>query len=194
MFEIYNETISDLLEPSAQNLHVREDWQRGAFVEGLQEEPVTTWEQAYALLKRGSRQRATGETLMNAHSSRSHCVFTVDVQSRRTDPTSGLVTLKSSRLNLVDLAGSERQQLTAAAGARLKEAGQINKSLLTLANVIRSLVDIASGKERHVHFRDSKLTFLLRDSLGGNSKTSVVATVSPAEQSYGETLSTLMFA
>ena len=116
--------------------------------------------------------------------------------------------MRESRFNLVDLAGSERQKLTATTGLRLKEAGNINKSLLgkaqyyrkqlnyavALGNVINALVDIANGKPRHVHYRDSKLTFLLRDSLGGNAKTFIIANVSPSFTSYAETLSTLRFA
>jgi len=101
--------------------------------------------------------------------------------------------VKQARLNLIDLAGSERQKDTNTVGSRLKEAGSINKSLSALGNVMMSLVDVAHGKERHVAYRDSKLTFLLRDSLGGNTKTSILAAVSPAARSFGESLSTLQF-
>jgi kinesin family protein 15 len=102
--------------------------------------------------------------------------------------------ISESRFHLVDLAGSERQRLTGSSGLRLKEAGNINKSLLSLGQVINALLDIANGKTRHVHYRDSKLTFLLRDSLGGNSKTFVIANISPSAHSFAETLSTLRFA
>ena len=102
--------------------------------------------------------------------------------------------MKSSRFHIIDLAGSERSKHTNAEGQRLKEAGMINKSLSALGIVINSLVDISEGKTRHVHYRDSKLTFLLRDSLGGNSKTTIIATITPGAVICGETLSTLKFA
>lgn len=144
-------------------------------------------------------------TSMNRESSRSHSVFTLTIQSKiTTNATSGdlseeskgtwITDVRESRFNLVDLAGSERQKLTATTGLRLKEAGNINKSLLALGNVINALVDRAHGKPRHVHYRDSKLTFLLRDSLGGNAKTVLIAHVSPDPASFGETVSTLRFA
>ena len=195
MLEIYNETIVDLLDGSgaAGHLQLREDWQRGVFVDGLTEETAASWAEAYGVLCRGLLLRTTGETQMNPRSSRSHCVFTVDVQARTTE-ASGVVALRHARLNLVDLAGSERQRSTAAAGVRLKEAGQINRSLTVLSAVIRSLGDVASGKERYIRYRDSKLTFLLKDSLGGNSKTCIIATVAQDAPCYAETLSTLMFA
>ena len=195
MLEIYNETIVDLLDGSgaAGHLPLREDWQRGVFVDGLTEETAASWAEAYGVLCRGLLLRTTGETQMNPRSSRSHCVFTVDVQARTTE-ASGVVALRHARLNLVDLAGSERQRSTAAAGVRLKEAGQINRSLTVLSAVIRSLGDVASGKERYIRYRDSKLTFLLKDSLGGNSKTCIIATVAQDAPCYAETLSTLMFA
>ncbi len=106
----------------------------------------------------------------------------------------GVTAVKYSRLHLIDLAGSERQKSTEATGLRLKEAGNINKSLSVLGNVIRALVEVANGRDQFVHYRDSKLTFLLKDSLGGNSKTSIIATISPSDKCLGETLSTLKFA
>ena len=195
MLEIYNESIVDLLDASgtATHLQLREDFQRGVFVDGLIEETAQTWAQAYEILCRGLLLRTTGETLMNPRSSRSHCVFTIDVQAKTTE-ASGVMSLRHARMNLVDLAGSERQRSTSAAGVRLKEAGQINKSLTVLSSVIRSLGDVASGKERYIRYRDSKLTFLLKDSLGGNSKTCIIATLSTTVKCYAETLSTLMFA
>ncbi|KAJ0410754.1 hypothetical protein ATCC90586_001383 [Pythium insidiosum] len=134
-----------------------------------------------------------GLTAMNRESSRSHSVFVLHIQSKETNPN-GITKTRTSRFNLVDLAGSERQKSTEAAGERLKEAGSINKSLSALGNVIMGLVEQSAGKNRHVHYRDSKLTFLLKDSLGGNSKTFMIATISPAEDSSHETLSTLKFA
>lgn len=106
----------------------------------------------------------------------------------------GLRNIRVSRLNLIDLAGSERQKDTNTEGSRLREAGNINKSLSTLGNVITALVSVANGRQRHVPYRDSKLTFLLRDSLGGNTKTSLIAAINPSNKSFGETLSTLKFA
>ncbi|CAI5472466.1 unnamed protein product [Closterium sp. Yama58-4] len=191
--QIYNEQVSDLLEPDSVNLNVREDLRHGMFVEGLQEVVVSTADATYALFKRGSQNRRVGQTAMNMESSRSHSVFTIVVETQRRDDA-GVMKRRTSRFNLVDLAGSERQKHSEAQGVRLKEAGSINKSLSALGNVIKALVDIAEGKVRHVPYRDSKLTFLLSGSLGGNSKCTLLAAVSPAERNMEETLSTLKFA
>ncbi|CAI5505025.1 unnamed protein product, partial [Closterium sp. Naga37s-1] len=191
--QIYNEQVSDLLEPDSVNLNVREDMRHGMFVEGLQEVVVSTADATYALFKRGSQNRRVGQTAMNMESSRSHSVFTIVVETQRRDDA-GVMKRRTSRFNLVDLAGSERQKHSEAQGMRLKEAGSINKSLSALGNVIKALVDIAEGKVRHVPYRDSKLTFLLSDSLGGNSKCTLLAAVSPAERNMDETMSTLKFA
>jgi len=129
---------------------------------------------------------------MNKESSRSHSVLTTTIESKT--QKDGLWNVKVSRFHIIDLAGSERAKLTSAGGERLKEAGMINKSLSALGNVINSLVDLEQGKARHIHYRDSKLTFLLRDSLGGNHKTLIICNVSPSSTSFGETLSTLKFA
>lgn len=190
--EIYQEQIIDLMNPESRNLNVREDIKRGVYVEGLIEETVVNSADTFELLKIGARNRHVSSTSMNLESSRSHSVFTMLIESRQTEE--GLVNFKSSRFHLIDLAGSERQKLTDAAGDRIKEAGMINKSLSALGNVINSLVDISEGRTRHVHYRDSKLTFLLKDSLGGNSKTCIVAAVSPALVYLTETMSTLKFA
>lgn len=162
------------------------------YVEGNTEEIVTSSLDAFQIYERGSRNRHVAATTMNHESSRSHAIFTVFIQSRKFE--SGVTDCRESRFNLVDLAGSERQQLTGAVGVRLKEAGSINKSLLALSSVINALVDISNGRTRHVHYRDSRLTFLLRDSLGGNAKTRVIANISPSSVSRAETLSTLRFA
>jgi kinesin family protein 15 len=129
-------------------------------VENLVEETVNNAEEAYRLLKFGSKNRHIGTTAMNSVSSRSHSVFTLYLKS--TETTKNMTSVRYSRLHLIDLAGSERQTHTDATGLRLKEAGNINRSLSTLGNVIRALVDVAKGRERHVHYRDSKLTFLLK--------------------------------
>ena len=191
--EIYNEQIMDLLDPQSYNLHVREDIKKGVYVESLQEETVTDVKDMMNLTTRGARNRHTGSTLMNKESSRSHSVLTTTIESK-TMNDDGVWQMKSSRFHIIDLAGSERSKNTQAVGERLKEAGMINKSLTALGIVINSLVEISEGKNRHVHYRDSKLTFLLRDSLGGNSKTVIIANVTPAAISMGETLSTLKFA
>lgn len=190
--EIYQEQVLDLLAQTSTSLAIREDLKKGVYVENLVESCVTSVNEAFAFMRQGNQHRHTGSTSMNKESSRSHSVFTLLIESRETKK--GLLNFRSSRFHLIDLAGSERQKSTEAAGARLKEAGMINKSLAALGSVINALVDISEGKSRHVHYRDSKLTFLLKDSLGGNSKTCIVAAVSPSATSFGETLSTLKFA
>ncbi|GBG65950.1 hypothetical protein CBR_g54242 [Chara braunii] len=191
--QIYNEQVSDLLYPESNNLNIREDSKRGMYVEGLQEVVVSNASATYGVFRRGSQNRHVGMTAMNMESSRSHSVFTVVVESQRRND-GGVLNRRTSRFYLVDLAGSERQRHSEAVGARLKEAGSINRSLSALGNVIKALVEISEGKIRHVPYRDSKLTFLLKDALGGNSKCSLVANISPAEKNMDETLSTLKFA
>ncbi|GLU02988.1 hypothetical protein SLE2022_202120 [Rubroshorea leprosula] len=190
--EIYNEQITDLLDPSSNNLLLREDIKKGVYVENLSEFEVQTVNDILKLLAQGSLNRKVAATHMNRESSRSHSVFTCVIESRwEKDSTTNL---RFARLNLVDLAGSERQKTSGAEGERLKEAANINKSLSTLGHVIMILVDVAHGKPRHVPYRDSKLTFLLQDSLGGNSKTMIIANVSPSICCAAETLNTLKFA
>ncbi|XP_071703353.1 kinesin-like protein KIN-12C [Rutidosis leptorrhynchoides] len=189
--EIYNEQITDLLEPSSTNLQLREGLKEGVYVENLTEHNVKTVDDVLKLLSQGAANRKVAETDMNSESSRSHSVFTCIVESRWEKDS--VTHLRFGRLNLVDLAGSERQR-SSGAGERLKEASYINKSLSTLGLVIMSLVDVANGKHRHVPYRDSKLTFFLQDSLGGNSKTTIIANVSPSMCAANETLSTLKFA
>ena len=138
----------------------------------------------------GTANRKTGETAMNKDSSRSHSIFTIYVETAE-DNAQGEQSIKAGKLNLVDLAGSERQSKTHATGERLKEATKINLSLSALGNVISALVE---GKQHHVPYRDSKLTRLLQDSLGGNTKTVMIAAISPADFNYDETLTTLRYA
>ena len=191
--EIYNEQIMDLLEPGSMNLHIREDIKKGVYVEGLNEEVVLSAQDMMEVISRGAKNRHVGSTSMNKESSRSHSVLTTIIETKSMTE-GGVWNIKTSRFHIIDLAGSERSKHTNAVGERLKEAGMINKSLSALGNVINSLVDISEGKNRHVHYRDSKLTFLLRDSLGGNSKTVIIANISPSSASVGETISTLKFA
>ncbi|KAI9113846.1 hypothetical protein K1719_015097 [Acacia pycnantha] len=190
--EIYNEQITDLLEPSSTNLQLREDTKKGVYVENLSEHSVGTVSDVLKLLLQGTANRKVAATHMNSNSSRSHSVFTCIIESRWEKNT--MTHLRFARLNLVDLAGSERQKSSGTDSERLKEAANINKSLSTLGLVIMNLVDLTHGKPRHVPYRDSRLTFLLQDSLGGNSKTMIISNVSPSICSSNETLSTLKFA
>ncbi|XP_053324225.1 kinesin-like protein KIF15 isoform X2 [Spea bombifrons] len=190
--EIYNEQIFDLLDPASAGLLLREHIKKGVFVVGAVEQVVTSAAEAYQVLSMGWRNRRVASTSMNRESSRSHAVFTVTIESM--EKINEIVNIRSSQLNLVDLAGSERQKDTHTEGVRLKEAGSINRSLSCLGQVITALVDVANGKQRHICYRDSKLTFLLRDSLGGNAKTFIIANVHPGSKCFGETLSTLQFA
>nr|KYP49832.1 Kinesin-like protein KIF15 [Cajanus cajan] len=190
--EIYNEQITDLLDPCSTNLLLREDVKKGVYVENLSEFEVQSVSDIIRLLTQGSANRKVAATNMNRESSRSHSVFTCVIES--TWEKDSTTNYRFARLNLVDLAGSERQKTSGAEGERLKEAANINKSLSTLGHVIMILVDVANGKQRHVPYRDSRLTFLLQDSLGGNSKTMIIANVSPSICCAAETLNTLKFA
>ncbi|CAJ1392903.1 unnamed protein product [Effrenium voratum] len=196
--EIYKEQITDLLEPSSY-LQIREDINRGIYVERLSEHSVWTASDAFHVLWKGLHQRHVASTQMNELSSRSHSVFTLKLEASSTT-AGGVTSTKVARLNLIDLAGSERQsfdphQPSTHESLRVKEAGAINRSLSALTNVIMSLSQRRAGQRQpFVRYRDSKLTFLLRDSLGGNSKTHIAACVSPSAMCFGETLSTLKFA
>ncbi|KAJ1482516.1 P-loop containing nucleoside triphosphate hydrolase protein [Baffinella frigidus] len=192
--QIYNEVISDLLKPERTNLHIREDKRRGVFVEGLSEWVVRSPKEVYGLMQRGAVTRATASTKMNEISSRSHAVFIIIAeQGAEAEGKEGKSqAFKVGKLNLVDLAGSERVRLTGATGRRLEESKKINQSLSALGNVIAALTD-AKGRQ-HIPYRDSKLTRILEDSLGGNCKTTMMAMISPALESFPESLSTLKFA
>nr|QWT43325.1 kinesin-like protein KIN12D [Citrullus lanatus] len=190
--EIYNEQILDLLDPSSNNLQIREDSKKGVYVENLKEIEVTSARDVLQQLIQGAANRKVASTNMNRASSRSHSVFTCIIESKW--ESQGVTHHRFARLNLVDLAGSERQKSSGAEGERLKEATNINKSLSTLGLVIMNLVNISNGKSLHVPYRDSKLTFLLQDSLGGNAKTIIIANISPSSCCSLETLSTLKFA
>ncbi|XP_023254368.1 kinesin-like protein KIF15-A [Seriola lalandi dorsalis] len=190
--EIYNEQIYDLLDTASASLFLRENIKKGVFVEGAVEKFVNSAAEAYQVLSMGWRNRRVASTSMNRESSRSHAVFTMTLESK--ESINEVVNIRMSQLNLVDLAGSERQKDTHTDGSRLKEASSINRSLMCLGQVIMALVDVSNGKNRHICYRDSKLTFLLRDSLGGNAKTYIIANVHPGSKCFGETLSTLQFA
>uniref|UniRef100_F6ZZ18 Kinesin family member 13A n=1 Tax=Ornithorhynchus anatinus TaxID=9258 RepID=F6ZZ18_ORNAN len=196
--EIYNEKVRDLLDPkgSRQSLKVREHKVLGPYVDGLSQLAVTSFEDIESLMSEGNKSRTVAATNMNEESSRSHAVFNIIVTQTLYDLQSGNSGEKVSKVSLVDLAGSERVSKTGAAGERLKEGSNINKSLTTLGLVISSLADQAAGKgkSKFVPYRDSVLTWLLKDNLGGNSQTSMIATISPAADNYEETLSTLRYA
>ncbi|CAH8314342.1 unnamed protein product [Eruca vesicaria subsp. sativa] len=193
--EIYNEQITDLLDPSQKNLMIREGVKSGVYVENLTDGEVKNLKDLSNLLIKGLANRRTGATSVNAESSRSHCVFTCVVESHCKSAADGLSSFKTSKINLVDLAGSERQKSTGAAGERLKEAGNINRSLSQLGNLINILAEVSqTGKQRHIPYRDSRLTFLLQESLGGNAKLAMVCAVSPSQSCRSETFSTLRFA
>ena len=189
--EIYNEQILDLLNTGQGCLQLREK-DKKVSIEGVTEEGVGSWEETAKVMLQGDRNRHVASTSMNIESSRSHSVFSLVIEQRKC--ADGVNKVVTSIMNFVDLAGSERQKDTNTVGERLKEAGSINKSLSVLGAVINSLVEKSEGKKLHVRYRDSKLTFLLRDSLGGNSKTAIVANVSPSSANFQETLSTLKFA
>ena len=198
MLEIYNEKVQDLLiKPDKRPPHglkIRESKVLGIFVDGLSKYPVTSYEQISKKMDEGYNNRTIGSTLMNATSSRAHTIVTIEfkqitmVAKKRSE--------KLSMINLVDLAGSERSGSTGATGDRLKEGCNINKSLLILGNVINCLADKAIGKNKNMlpPYRDSALTRILQNALGGNSKTVMICALSPASINYEETLSTLRYA
>ncbi|EDL13255.1 kinesin family member 17, isoform CRA_a [Mus musculus] len=189
--EIYNEDVHDLLgADTKQRLELKEHPEKGVYVKGLSMHTVHNVAQCERVMETGWKNRAVGYTLMNKDSSRSHSIFTINIEIYAVDER-GKDHLRAGKLNLVDLAGSERQSKTGATGERLKEATKINLSLSALGNVISALVD---GRCKHIPYRDSKLTRLLQDSLGGNTKTLMVACLSPADNNYDETLSTLRYA
>jgi kinesin family member 1 len=217
--EIYCERVRDLLNPkNTGNLRVREHPVLGPYVEDLSKVAVESYDDINRLMEEGNQARTVAATNMNETSSRSHAVFTLVMTQRRVDPETKRVGEKVARISLVDLAGSERASSTGATGDRLKEGANINKSLTMLGKVIAALADLAkedgtkrrqtlggtgtpgsasgsaADKASFVPYRDSVLTWLLKDSLGGNSKTAMVAAISPADINFDETLSTLRYA
>nr|XP_031294177.1 kinesin-like protein KIF14 [Camelus dromedarius]XP_031294178.1 kinesin-like protein KIF14 [Camelus dromedarius] len=199
-FEVYNEKIHDLLicenGQRKQTLRVREHPTSGPYVEGLSTNVVSSYSDVQVWLELGNKKKATAATGMNDKSSRSHSVLTLVMTQTKTEFVEGeeLDHRVRSRVNLVDLAGSERCPMTQTSGERLKEGVSINKSLLTLGKVISALSERAHGKRVFIPYRESVLTWLLKESLSGNSKTAMVATVSPAASSVEETLGALRYA
>mmetsp|Transcript_16675 Transcript_16675/g.49035 ORF Transcript_16675/g.49035 Transcript_16675/m.49035 type:complete len:1171 (+) Transcript_16675:59-3571(+) len=195
--EIYNEKVKDLLAvkgDAGHTLKVREHKAMGPYVQGLLKLAVTSFEDVSVLMDQGNSMRTTAKTKMNDTSSRSHAIFTLFVTEQWYDKATKQTGEKVSRLSLVDLAGSERVIKTGATGARLKEGANINKSLHTLGLVIKALADAGAKRDKFVPFRDSTLTWLLKDNLGGNSKTVMIAAVSPSIDNLDETISTLRYA
>ena len=204
VMELYQESIIDLLKSEAPNqsgkaqndkaneLKIKEDPKKGMYVQGITEVEIKTAKEAKNLILMGLKSRHVAATEMNAESSRSHLLFSIFLTTSYVNSRGGAVE-KTSRLHLIDLAGSERQKKTKAQGERIKEACMINKSLSTLGNVINALVENYEGKNKYIPFRDSKLTYFLKDSLGGNSKTTIVANISTSLIQMNETISTLKF-
>nr|XP_043876648.1 kinesin-like protein KIF1C [Solea senegalensis] len=196
--EIYCERVRDLLNPKSQGtLRVREHPILGPYVEDLSKLAVTGFTDIRDLMDAGNKARTVAATNMNETSSRSHAVFTIVFTQKRRDQMTGLDTEKVSKISLVDLAGSERADSSGAKGTRLKEGANINKSLTTLGKVISALAEMQSSKKRKsdfIPYRDSVLTWLLKENLGGNSRTAMIAALSPADINYEETLSTLRYA
>uniref|UniRef100_F7B3N7 Kinesin-like protein n=1 Tax=Xenopus tropicalis TaxID=8364 RepID=F7B3N7_XENTR len=189
--EIYNEEVRDLLgKDQSQRLEVKERPDVGVYIKDLSGYVVNNADDMDRIMTLGHKNRSVGATNMNEHSSRSHAIFTITIECSEKG-ADGNIHVRMGKLHLVDLAGSERQAKTGATGQRLKEATKINLSLSTLGNVISALVD---GKSTHVPYRNSKLTRLLQDSLGGNSKTMMCANIGPADYNYDETISTLRYA
>jgi len=189
--EIYNEEIRDLLSKDPKNrLELKESVDSGVYVKDLTSFVVKSVDEIDHVMQAGKKNRSVGATLMNQTSSRSHSIFTITVETSEPGQD-GEQHFRVGKLNMVDLAGSERQSKTGATGARLKEATKINLSLSALGNVISALVD---SKTSYIPYRDSKLTRLLQDSLGGNTKTVMIANCGPAGYNYDETLSTLRYA
>ncbi|XP_010890074.2 kinesin-like protein KIF1B isoform X14 [Esox lucius] len=195
--EIYCERVRDLLNPKNKgNLRVREHPLLGPYVEDLSKLAVTSYNDINDLMDAGNKARTVAATNMNETSSRSHAVFTIVFTQKKYDSETELSTEKVSKVSLVDLAGSERADSTGAKGTRLKEGANINKSLTTLGKVISALAEVSKKKKKtdFIPYRDSVLTWLLRENLGGNSRTAMVAALSPADINYDETLSTLRYA
>mmetsp|Transcript_57268 Transcript_57268/g.150719 ORF Transcript_57268/g.150719 Transcript_57268/m.150719 type:complete len:727 (-) Transcript_57268:56-2236(-) len=184
--EIYNERIRDLLDPKKDNLKVHEDKVRGVFIGEVTESYVGCEQEIFDAMRAGHYNRSMAVTNMNEHSSRSHLVFMLTIEQKNLHDRS----VKVGKLHLVDLAGSEKVAKTGASGERLDEAKNINRSLSALGNVINALTD---KKYTHVPYRDSKLTRVLQESLGGNAKTSLIITCSPSNFNEQETISTLRF-
>ena len=198
MLEIYNEQIQDLLKPPNERikggLKIREDPKTGVYVQDLSKVPCSSYEEISDILDKGNDNRTVAATQMNATSSRAHTVLTISFTQILYDENGKPFNRKQSNINLVDLAGSERASKTGATGDTLKEGSNINKSLSTLGRVITALAKKSSGSKELVPYRESSLTRILQNALGGNSKTTMIAAISPATYNIEETISTLRYA
>ena len=194
--EIYNENIRDLLVNDSENLELREDPIKGLFINGITEKETDSHEDILSLLKKGNKNRTTEETDANETSSRSHAILQILVSYKETQNKDNLNNnIKFGKLSLIDLAGSERASMTGNKGIRLIEGGNINRSLLVLGNCINALCESnIKGNKPHIPYRDSKLTRLLKDSLGGNSRTVMIANISPFVYNFDDTYNTLKYA
>lgn len=196
--EIYNERVRDLLNPATNgNLRVREHPSTGPYVEDLAKLLVRSFHEIETLMDEGNKARTVAATNMNESSSRSHAVFILTLTQRQQEKSTKIDLERVAKISLVDLAGSERSNAAGTTGVRLKEGADINKSLSTLGRVIAALAEKPKGKRKSlvvIPYRDSVLTWMLKDSLGGNSMTTMIATISPADLNYEETLSTLRYA
>lgn len=184
--EIYMEELRDLLKPNSKSLELREREHVGVFVPNLHSVLCKNVDEMQNVMNQGNKNRTVGKTNMNEHSSRSHAIFMINIEMCDLETNK----VKVGKLNLIDLAGSERQSKTGATAERLKEASKINRALSSLGNVISALAE----NSPHIPYRDSKLTRLLQDSLGGNSKTIMIANIGPSGYNYNETLTTLRYA
>lgn len=185
--EIYMEELRDLLKPNqSKSLELREHEQLGVYVPNLHSVLCKNVDEMLNVMAHGNKNRTIGQTNMNEHSSRSHAIFMIKIEMCDLDTNK----VKVGKLNLIDLAGSERQSKTGATADRLKEASKINRALSSLGNVISALAE----NSPHIPYRDSKLTRLLQNSLGGNSKTIMIANIGPSSYNYNETLTTLRYA
>ncbi|KAL3309647.1 Kinesin-like protein kif27, partial [Cichlidogyrus casuarinus] len=204
--EIYKEEVRDLLsfnssfsdEPAPKEIHIREDETGNICIRGLSEKRCTSAEELFDILEEGASNRITRETQVNEVSSRSHCVFTLTVTQKWTeaeDPSKGITEkYMSGKFHFVDLAGSERVQKTGNVGERFKESIHINSGLLALGNVISSLTEMRKRKPTHVPYRQSKITRILKDSLGGNARTVMLCCISPASSNFDESMSAVKYA
>ena len=192
--QIYKENITDLLKQEKKNLHIREDKKKGIIIEDLSEWVVRSPSEFYTLLQNSANNRISANTYMNNFSSRSHALYILTIEQMTTDNKTENTSIKIGKLNLVDLAGSERFKCNDISPLQLSESININKSLSCLGNVINALTDKKSKGRIYIPYRDSKLTRILQDSLGGNCKTTLLAMISPSAKFFGESLSTLYFA
>ena len=192
-FEVYNESVNDLLDLNMKNLEVRESISQGVYIQNLTSRECKSESEMVELLKSGQQARITASTNLNEQSSRSHTVFRFNIQTTQKNDSNGQISVRTSQMNLVDLAGSEGVSKTGSEGIRFREGSNINKSLLALSKVIQRLSSFQAKNKVFINYRDSKLTRILQPSLGGNSKTVIICTLSQLFFNYQESVKTLLF-